>query len=1335
MENEKHYIKLTMLGGLILILLATVATVIFRWLYIDLIQPMTNFIFIRLEINEIFSIILLTVLLLLLCFIAGLVVNKFWGRSISNLFPSKVTSNDIQPPIVAFPTPQLQEIVSAQNRVVPVSKELIDEPRFALDPLSLERYERAREYNKDLPSKRPVDLQKNQIAKTFEGLKLGRAFAIKRAIDKNSPEEDSTSSGDALPPPDDDVQRLIIRSIKSVVKSDTSDWVERIKKTDQDIGIPGSMMVKFKEIRDTLLPDKSMTAPDNSLVAYLQQHYPKAVRNTVDANNNINVPESSNSDGHQSLQELLEKISTLFQSFQETFDQTITANEPSDDDTTTTSPNEEESYQVLLQQVSDLFKSFTNTIEAETFDIDESNQVALNQLSTLFQSLQGIVDDNKMDSGNSKRALLRRIEKLIDSAQHNIEQPEENSKSAPALYQTLGEGKPLVGPSDAEAHYDFFDLKIAWTPIWSKVIGKINYGKGNDLLEAPSIVLEFLPEFNLDYELWSKYRTFQNNIHGNWEDIIIAAATSQLYLEFLNILAPGETISSEIINERKRKIDSLANQAGQSPSEQWSMYKELQNIQITEFERIKRNDLQATNKIQMLYSPHHASWIYSMPSGYAPWKSNYMQYFNLRYQLKLKWEAIINDEYIKNTIPDANVAYIPNTAERGLEFPIFAPGLVNYGLLLNYRQVWKPGPWQVGDLIKTIPLAPKETRKYKTVVKENKKRSRKEIEKSLNVRKSDDLTTTRAEAEAVQRANEKTGFSATVGGDFNVKIGPIGGDVKASSTFNTNAGKDSADTKRKFRESVAKAASELRTERQTEILEENSESYESEFANEISNPNEEITVTYLFYELQRRYETTERLHKLESVILIAEDVPHHDSIDWTFIRDHDWIIKRTLLDDSFIPAIDFVLEGKVALQTKVDNAKDRMTSLQTVVKSTQKMIKKLSNKAEATEEEIKFLTNIIHELSRTDEPFFVDVAEGLFSGDEGSQIAADNARRAAAQERLELMTQKLSGIKAEEARQRDAFDRAIDSFNKAKAELEYKNQHVDRLIEHLREFLLYYMQAIWSYEPTDQRYLRLFDRKVPFFDYPEDDADVLVRVRTPDNDLEKLPDNTPFEVILPEPEKAVERRLDDIADLNDLLGVKGNYLIFPLRRQSYLNAYMAQEYFGADIDQTAKSTGGSKTNLQPALSSYSDYNNIYLKHLLSDPDKVAVLKEIRNNYISSKDIIKQSTLDDTVKTTLDELIDLGKFDPSSKPEEIIVPTNNLYIEALPGSHPLLEGFKLKHRAVDVEKAKAEHRAMVLENIRAEARLLNLEFGDPQVDKFIQIKGNANTSIGVSGDSN
>jgi hypothetical protein len=88
--------------------------------------------------------------------------------------------------------------------------------------------------------------------------------------------------------------------------------------------------------------------------------------------------------------------------------------------------------------------------------------------------------------------------------------------------------------------------------------------------------------------------------------------------------------------------------------------------------------------------------------------------------------------------------------------------------------------------------------------------------------------------------------------------------------------------------------------------------------------------------------------------------------------------------------------------------------------------------------------------------------------------------------------------------------------------------------------------------------------------------------------------------------------------------------------------------------------------------------------------------------------------------------------PRPTNDEIIVPSSSLYIEALPGKHPLIEDFKLAHRELDVEKAREEARKLKLENLRYAARILGssedfkLEhrelLDDPDVDRKIIIDG-------------
>ena len=49
-------------------------------------------------------------------------------------------------------------------------------------------------------------------------------------------------------------------------------------------------------------------------------------------------------------------------------------------------------------------------------------------------------------------------------------------------------------------------------------------------------------------------------------------------------------------------------------------------------------------------------------------------------------------------------------SDRRYAFDVFAKDTVNFGLLLTYRQSWVPQQYQVGDLVKTIPLSPRDRR-------------------------------------------------------------------------------------------------------------------------------------------------------------------------------------------------------------------------------------------------------------------------------------------------------------------------------------------------------------------------------------------------------------------------------------------------------------------------------------------------------------------------------------------------------------------------------------------------------------------------------------------------
>ena len=79
---------------------------------------------------------------------------------------------------------------------------------------------------------------------------------------------------------------------------------------------------------------------------------------------------------------------------------------------------------------------------------------------------------------------------------------------------------------------------------------------------------------------------------------------------------------------------------------------------------------------------------------------------------------------------------------------------------------------------------------------------------------------------------------------------------------------------------------------------------------------------------------------------------------------------------------------------------------------------------------------------------------------------------------------------------------------------------------------------------------------------------------------------------------------------------------------------------------------------------------------------------------------------------------------------MIVPTTSLYIEALVGTHPLLEDFKLIHRALDVKKVQADVRHAELENIRLASRALKGKDEDPDIEKKIIVENGGGVVIGT-----
>lgn len=645
------------------------------------------------------------------------------------------------------------------------------------------------------------------------------------------------------------------------------------------------------------------------------------------------------------------------------------------------------------------------------------------------------------------------------------------------------------------------------------------------------------------------------------------------------------------------------------------------------------------------------------------------------------------------------------------KFTVFAPNTVNFGLLVTYRQAWRPKNYQVGRLVKTIPLAPGEAREYSIKRVEKKTRNEKEVENNLRIKKSESESKGTIESQIASKASNRTNWKLAAEGSGSVGVFS----ASASASMDGSAESASEDSKKSMREAVQKANEEDKKEHNWEVTTTLETQVESSESVKISNPNQEIPVTYLLYELQRRYGISEKLHLVQPVVLVANEVPPPHEVDDDFLIAHDWIIRRALLDDEFTPALNYLAESSTGDEF-------RIAVLRHARKTRQDTLDELRHKLEPYDLMLSTADRAVRDA--------INSLQGWTREDEDEEVAAARIRSEAAREQLQRLLQERADVKS-------LVDRASADLAEAEKALADALQthanmqtEITRLRIHVAQNIIYYMQAIWDTEHPDQRYFRLYNVQVPKIPFPDagdppptpsdlgsrtlhSDPDPLTREWICET---SLPPPVGFAVPPPDATPGSWPTLGEVADLGNLLGYKGNYMIFPLKSASdrnkgnYLTAYMAQSY--------VSDSGKGASDPDPAGDATLDELISYFRCIRKKREG-----EIESARVEGRtDAPLRLENDDAAMEKMRDLIASRKVDPYKDEQELIVRTDSLFIEALPGSHPVLEDFKLRHRALDVQKVGAEMRGLELENLRLAERLRAGEREDPRVDKRVEVKG-------------
>jgi hypothetical protein len=859
------------------------------------------------------------------------------------------------------------------------------------------------------------------------------------------------------------------------------------------------------------------------------------------------------------------------------------------------------------------------------------------------------------------------------------------------------------GPADVTAYHDFHELQIAFEHIWTEVFDKS------------------MPTFFRS--IYSEMVRYKNRVSGTDElpPVRDVRDMRSLYEDFVELQEAIESVNLAPPEETETVPPEVKDLLPETIGKDWSNMTDSEKTELARLGEQEKAEYAAwdryNNESDIKVDSSELPLI-----GRNGYNARRSQYTTGRDRRIAAARAILAAAQARprrdtqSTLPPRSRRPSTNTRLKQLmyeldqrlaepyQFDIFAPNSVNYGFMVTYRQKWVPGNYQVGELVSTIPLAPKEIRKYTTKQVIKKSRSQKEIEDAQSTRSAESSSTSRADTEIAKQAREKTSFEANASGT--VTVGVFTGEF--GTRFGVESEKTSSSTKKNFREAVLKSSEEYKQQRRLEIDTSVTEEIEITNSGEIMNPNDEITVTYLFYELQRQYEISEKIHRLTPVILVANDVPYPDEIDEDWLIAHDWILRRVILDDSFLPALSYVTTSiagdELALQTLHDNVKRQVNLVEELTKQVQTK-NYLANEAFKELQQLMDVTISTPDDAAKLKDIGMAMVFGPFSlaGGGGDDEAAEKREEIAklALERADKANQEVS-VKL--SREVTALQEAIDKYTRALQEHFDRQTAIARLRIHVKENLFYYMQAIWDYEPPDQRFFRLYNIEVPWIELQETTARVRATGRrVGDRDsLRFAPlDNPLYEVDLSIPITSFRRttkKLSQVADLDNLLGYKGNYMIFPVRQASYLHTYMMQDY----IDPH---TGG--------LRDPDEFSNYTTEELLEyacclQKDAPEVFAEHREYLLN--------------------LVKKRMTTPRKESELVVVPTGSVYIEALPGKHPILEDFKLVHRALDVKKVQAEVRNAELENVRLAARLLEGEREDPEIDKKIVFQGNNSAAI-------
>ena len=240
-------------------------------------------------------------------------------------------------------------------------------------------------------------------------------------------------------------------------------------------------------------------------------------------------------------------------------------------------------------------------------------------------------------------------------------------------------------------------------------------------------------------------------------------------------------------------------------------------------------------------------------------------------------------------------------------FSSFPAGEVNIGLRVIYRQAWRHVGAQRGELIGTKPLGterlePESAAVTPAVASPPASRSSRIvetiIEKGRSSRDLEDLVKeiTRATADSMK-------WRVDCDGSIHTDLR----ELAATSDLEVECRESSRNMSLRLSEMARNVAGELRGKANAALGSITPQALApSSPSNEPEVVGDEETATQVYSRLRNLYEVLTRPAEIQNIVLVGEKLPAPSEINRSWVRRHDWILAKVLLDESFRDALETI---------------------------------------------------------------------------------------------------------------------------------------------------------------------------------------------------------------------------------------------------------------------------------------------------------------------------------------------------------------------------------------------------------------------------------------------